>query len=204
MLPDFIKNNSFFWGFKAIVFKEIIHILNEGEQIRKEIGYMSQKFSLYDDLTTNQNLQFYSQLYNIGTREEQKEKITKIMKLTNITNEKDKQASKLSGGYKQRLALACSLIHSPKVIFLDEPTAGIDPVARKEIWDLFFTLAKEGLTLFVTTHYMDEAERCNKLGYIYNGKLLAYGLRSELSSTKEGLEDLFVRLTKSQNSNNAK
>lgn len=172
-------------------------ILTEGEEIRKEIGYMSQRFSLYEDLTAKENLQFYCQLYRVQN-ELIEEKIIEIMKLTNLSSESNKQASKLSGGYKQRLAFACALIHNPKVIFLDEPTAGIDPVARKEIWDLFFSLVKQGLTLFVTTHYMDEAERCSKLGYIFNGKLVAYGEKSELASSKQSLEDLFVKITKNQ------
>lgn len=175
-------------------------ITTEGEQIRKEIGYMSQKFSLYEDLTVRQNLKFYSQIYKVDSEKEE-EKIKQAMELTHISKEENKQAAKLSGGYKQRLAFACALIHNPKIIFLDEPTAGIDPVARKEIWDLFFKLAKEGLTLFVTTHYMDEAERCSKLGYIYNGKLVLYGLTSELASSKQTLEELFVSTTKGQNAN---
>lgn len=179
------------------------NILTDVERIKREIGYMSQKFSLYEDLTTKQNLQFYSKLYRIGQAEYEGERINEVMKLTSVTQEQDKQVAKLSGGYKQRLAFACSLLHKPKIIFLDEPTAGIDPVARKEIWDLFFKLVDEGLTLFVTTHYMDEAEKCSKLGYIYNGKLLAYGLTSELASSKQGLEDLFVSMTKSQNKNAA-
>ncbi len=173
-------------------------VINESEQIRKEIGYMSQKFSLYDDLTCWQNLKFYSQIYNVGSENEQNNRIYELMNLTNITAEKDKQVAKLSGGYKQRLAFACSMVHKPKVIFLDEPTAGIDPVARKEMWGLFFNLIKDGLTLFVTTHYMDEAERCSKLGYIYDGNLVAYGLTSKLASSREALEDLFVKVSKGQ------
>lgn len=173
-------------------------ILNEGEQIRKEIGYMSQKFSLYEDLTIKQNLLFYSQLYNVNP-EIMNERINEIMELTHISGEQNKQVAKLSGGFKQRLSFACALIHRPSMIFLDEPTSGIDPVARKEIWDLFFKLADSGLTLFITTHYMDEAERCTKLGYIFNGRLISYGYTSELATSKQGLEDLFVSLTKSQN-----
>ncbi len=169
-------------------------VLTSSEQIKKEIGYMSQKFSLYEDLTILQNLQFYSLLYNNNERNDS-EQINSLLKLTRIENEKNKQVGKLSGGYKQRLALACSLIHNPQIIFLDEPTAGIDPVARKEIWDLFFKLASEGLTLFITTHYMDEAERCNKLGYIRDGKLIAYGETKKLANSKQALEDLFVSLS---------
>lgn len=175
-------------------------ILNEGEQIRRQIGYMSQRFSLYEDLTIKENLMFYSQLYRLS-RETREERINELMKLTHISSEQNKQVRKLSGGYKQRLAFACSLVHNPSIIFLDEPTAGIDPVARKEIWDLFFKLTQNGLTLFVTTHYMDEAERCTKLGYIFNGKLIAYGLTKELGASKQGLEDLFVKLTRENNVN---
>ncbi len=174
-------------------------VLDNGESIRKEIGYMSQKFSLYEDLTVKQNMLFYSKLYKIPN-DIIDSRVDEILKLTHLTKETDKQASKLSGGYKQRLAFACAMIHQPKIIFLDEPTAGIDPVARKEIWDLFFQLSREGLTLFVTTHYMDEAERCTKIGYIFDGRLIAYGLKNDLSTSKEGMEDLFVRLTKEQSS----
>lgn len=175
-------------------------VLTEGETIRREIGYMSQKFSLYDDLTIKQNLLFYSQLYNINPQIQEK-RIQEVMDLTHVKSEQNKQVAKLSGGFKQRLAFACALIHNPQIIFLDEPTAGIDPVARKEMWDLFFKLADNGLTLFITTHYMDEAERCTKLGYIFNGNLVAYGLTKELASSKKSLEDLFVSITKVQNGN---
>ena len=175
------------------------NILNQGEQIRCEIGYMSQRFSLYEDLTIKQNLDFYSKLYRVE-KSVQEQRTNELMEITHIKAEQNKQVTKLSGGYKQRLAFACSMIHSPKIIFLDEPTAGIDPVARKEMWDLFFKLSNSGLTLFITTHYMDEAERCNKLGYIFNGKLIAYGLTKELASSKQSLEDLFVSLTKEEKS----
>ena len=175
-------------------------ILREGEQIKKEIGYMSQKFSLYEDLTSIQNMEFYSDIYKVA-QDIKYERINKVIELTNIKEEKNKQVKKLSGGYKQRLAFACALVHNPNIIFLDEPTAGIDPVARKDMWDLFFQLAKSGLTLFITTHYMDEAERCTKLGYIYNGRLIAYGLTKELASSKQSLEDLFVNMTRNENQN---
>lgn len=174
------------------------NVITEGEQIRKEIGYMSQKFSLYEDLTTRQNIEFYSRLYKVDENILE-DKVNSVMSLTQLKKEEHKQAYKLSGGYKQRLAFACALVHDPQIIFLDEPTAGIDPVARKEIWDLFLDLAKKGLTLFVTTHYMDEADRCSKIGYIFNGRLIAYGLKEELANSKQDLEGLFVKLTKEQN-----
>lgn len=170
-------------------------VLTEGEQIRKIIGYMSQRFSLYEDLTAKQNLLFYSKLYAVETNTIE-ERINEVMDLTHIKKEADKQVFKLSGGFKQRLAFACALIHKPKIIFLDEPTAGIDPVARKEIWDLFTILTSKGLTLFITTHYIDEAEKCTKLGYIINGKLAVFGKTTELIKTNSSLEDLFVSLTK--------
>lgn len=176
-----------------------LNILNEGENIRKNIGYMSQKFSLYEDLTVRENLKFYSLLYRIKNSDlEMEKRIDEVIKLTNIAKEEKKGAGKLSGGYKQRLALACALLHEPEIMFLDEPTAGIDPVARKDLWDLFFDLTKKGLTLFVTTHYMDEAERCNKLGYIYAGRLISYGLTQELAKNKKSLEELFVTLTRGE------
>lgn len=174
-----------------------LSVITESEAIRKQIGYMSQRFSLYEDLTAKENILFYSKLYKIPENI-MESKINEVMSLTHLTKEQNKQASKLSGGYKQRLAFACALVHDPKIIFLDEPTAGIDPVARKEIWDLFIKLANQGLTLFVTTHYMDEAERCTKIGYIFDGRLIAYGQRSELATSKENMEGLFVRLTKEQ------
>lgn len=173
-------------------------ILTSSENIKREIGYMSQKFSLYDDLTSLQNLRFYATLYGIP-KEKQEEQINKVIRLTHLDKEKNKQVSKLSGGYRQRLAFASALVHNPEIIFLDEPTAGIDPVARKEMWDLFFNLTSVGLTLFITTHYMDEAERCKKLGYIYNGNLAAYGLRDELKKKNNNLENLFVEVTREQN-----
>lgn len=173
-------------------------ILNKGEDIRKSIGYMSQKFCLYEDLTVMQNLKFYGLLYKIGNNIEQEKKMSEVIELTNLKKEISKDAGKLSGGYKQRLALACALLHTPKILFLDEPTAGIDPVARKDLWDLFFNLAHNGLTLFVTTHYMDEAIRCHKLGYIYDGRLIAYGMQKDLADDQKSLEELFVKLSKSQ------
>lgn len=172
------------------------NILDQGEEIRKNIGYMSQKFSLYQDLTVIQNMRFYSLLYGVG-REEGK-RIEALLSLTNLKKEINKKAGDLSGGYKQRLAFACASLHKPRIMFLDEPTAGIDPVARKDLWDLFINLANEGLTLFVTTHYMDEAERCNKLGYIYNGKRILYGTTKDLASSKKNLEEVFVSITREE------
>jgi ABC-2 type transport system ATP-binding protein len=156
-----------------------IDVTESPEAVKPHIGYMSQKFALYDDLTVLENLQFYAGVYDVPVAEE-RARLDEILHMAGLENRQKTYTRELSGGWRQRLALGCALVHHPPLIFLDEPTSGVDPVARREFWDLIYQLASQGTTIFITTHYMDEAEHCNRVAFMYRGQLLAFDTPARL------------------------
>ncbi|MFH0887042.1 MAG: ABC transporter ATP-binding protein [bacterium] len=167
-------------------------VLTQSEDIKKNIGYMSQKFSLYDDLTVLENLQLYAGIYQTPVKE-RKKRIGEMLEVANLRGEDDVLVGILPAGIKQRLALACSIVHKPKVLFLDEPTAGVDPISRRKFWDLIYSMSKSGTTILVTTHYMDEAEYCFNLALISAGEIIALGSPAHLKNTMMQGEILEIR-----------
>ncbi len=161
------------------------HIVREAEQIKENIGYMSQRFGLYPDLTVMENINFYADIYS-EPRRGRTERIERLLAFSNLTPFKRRKAGDLSGGMKQKLGLTCALIHTPKVLFLDEPTNGVDPVSRRDFWRILYQLLREKVTIFVTTAYLDEAERCNRVGLIHRGRLLACGTPDEVKKLMRG------------------
>ncbi|MBF0275334.1 MAG: ABC transporter ATP-binding protein [Nitrospinae bacterium] len=153
------------------------NVLTESNEVKRNVGYMTQRFSMYEDLTIRENLDFIARIYEV---EKRKEKVEKSFLRLGLTDRSDQLAGQLSGGWKQRLALASCLLHEPKLLLLDEPTAGVDPKARREFWDEIHLLAEEGITTLVSTHYMDEAERCNRLAYIAYGNILVEGTGEDI------------------------
>ena len=160
-------------------------IRTQPEQIKANIGYMSQKFSLYQDLTVEENIDFYSGIYRIPP-EKKRQRKEWVIEMSGLAEHRRSLTAILSGGWKQRLALGCAILHEPPIVFLDEPTSGVDPISRRQFWDLIYDLSGRGVTIFVTTHYMDEAEYCNRLGLIYRGELIALGTPHELKAEMAG------------------
>lgn len=171
-----------------------LDVYKEAESIKKQIGYMSQKFSLYQDLTVMENLKFFASIYGIP-KHLRGERIEQLIAMAGITGRENQLAGNLSGGWKQRLALGCALIHKPQMLVLDEPTAGVDPVARRVFWELIYKLAAQGITVLVTTHYMDEAESCDEIAFVFKGRILAQGTPKELIERNDvsNLEDVFIK-----------
>jgi ABC-2 type transport system ATP-binding protein len=170
-------------------------VLTQSEEIRRNIGYMSQKFGMYEDLTVAENLDFYSSLYGLAGQEK-KERMDELFDDLGLRPRINQLVGTLSGGWKQRISLACAIAHHPTVLFLDEPTAGVDPAARRRFWDTIYGLAKAGTTILVTTHYMDEAARCQRIAFLSRGHLIALGTSEEVTRQfgKATIEDVFVEL----------
>jgi ABC-2 type transport system ATP-binding protein len=172
-----------------------LDIWRENEKIKRKIGYISQKFSLYDDLTIAENIEFYAGVYGLGRQELQKKRVTLLTEL-NLEAMAGRLTRDLPLGFKQRLALGCALLHDPAIIFLDEPTGGVDPEARRHFWDLIYVLADSGKTVFVTTHYMDEAEYCNRISIMYQGEIIALDTPAALKRKydQKSMQDVFIHL----------
>lgn len=172
-------------------------VLTQAEKIKAHIGYMSQRFSLYDDLTVEENIDFYGGIYRIPMKT-RKERKAWVIEMAGLQAHRHSRTAILSGGWKQRLALGCAVLHEPPVIFLDEPTSGVDPLSRRRFWDLIYELSGKGVTVFVTTHYMEEAEYCDRIGLIHRGELIAVGTPEELKTRLMQEEVLDVRCERPQ------
>jgi len=157
-------------------------VVTQAERIKTRIGYMSQRFSLYEDLTVEENIDFYSGIYRLSA-DKKRERKEWVLRMAGLEEHRKTRTAFLSGGWKQRLALGCAILHEPPIVFLDEPTSGVDPLSRRAFWDLIYGLSEQGVTIFVTTHYMEEAEYCDRLGLVYRGALVALGTPSELKAT---------------------
>ena len=172
-------------------------VYTQTERIKQQIGYMSQKFSLYDDLSVKENIRFYGGIYGMEIPAI-KEKTQRILKTLNLEKEQDKLVRSLPLGWKQKLSFSVAVFHSPQIVFLDEPTGGVDPVTRREFWELIYAAADEGTTVFVTTHYMDEAEYCNRVSIMVDGRIAAMGTPGELKHQfdAEGMDGVFLQLAR--------
>jgi ABC-2 type transport system ATP-binding protein len=167
-------------------------VMTESELIKRHIGYMSQKFSLYDDLTVEENIDFYAGIYNVS-RARRDERKNWVLNMAGLADKRALPTASLAGGWKQRLALGCAVLHEPPVLFLDEPTSGVDPMSRRRFWDLIAQLSQQGTTVFVTTHYMEEAEYCDELALIYRGRIIAQGSPREVKTRSMSEDILQIR-----------
>ncbi|MDK2866684.1 MAG: drug efflux transport system ATP-binding protein [Clostridiales bacterium] len=174
-------------------------IQREGEKIKQHIGYMSQKFSLYEDLTVMENIRFFSNIYGL-TKKQARERTEQIIQMAGLDGRANQMTGHLSGGWKQRLALGCAIIHKPKLLILDEPTAGVDPVSRRLFWEMLYELSAQGITILVTTHYMDEAQSCDRVGFVFDGRKLLEGEPETLIKEMQlkNLEDVFIKLVEQE------
>jgi len=172
-------------------------VYKQTEDIKKNIGYMSQKFSLYEDLTVLENLEFYGGIYGLS-RQQIKEKSGDLIKDLGLQNEAKKLVSELPLGWKQKLAFSVAIFHNPKIVFLDEPTGGVDPLARRQVWDLIYAASDKGITIFVTTHYMDEAEYCNRISIMVDGKISALDSPDNLKKqfNSDTMDEVFYQLAR--------
>lgn len=182
-----------------------LDVFKNTEKVRQSLGYMSQKFSLYDDLTVDENLSFYAGIYGLS-KNDLKERKEELIKLAGLMGREKTITKHLSGGWKQRLALSCALIHKPKILILDEPTAGVDPVSRRIFWSIIYELSRQGMTILVTTHYMDEAQSCDYTAFIFNGKIMAEDTPQNLISKEnvKNLEDVFIKYVEKSTGNKIK
>jgi ABC-2 type transport system ATP-binding protein len=174
-------------------------IHKEGEQIKQHIGYMSQKFSLYEDLTVLENIRFFANIYGL-TKKQAMDRTEQIIQMAGLEGRATQLTGHLSGGWKQRLALGCAIIHKPKLLILDEPTAGVDPVSRRLFWEMLYELSAQGITILVTTHYMDEAQSCDRVGFVFDGRKLLEGAPETLIHEMglKNLEDVFIKLVEQE------
>jgi ABC-2 type transport system ATP-binding protein len=174
------------------------HIQKEAESLKDNIAYMSQRFGLYEDLTVIENINFYADVYCVPHGKERDEKVEKLLGFSGLTPFKGRLAGKLSGGMKQKAGLACALIHTPKVLFLDEPTNGVDPVSRRDFWQILYQLLKEKVSILFSTSYLDEAERCKRVGLIHKGRLLRCATPDAIKDEKKAktLEEAFIGIIK--------
>ncbi len=174
-------------------------VFSQSEEIKQNIGYMSQKFSLYDELTVEENIEFFSDIYSTprGARQQLKQE---ILEMAGLEERRNTMTRLLPGGWKQRLALGCAVLHQPPILFLDEPTSGVDPIARRQFWELIYQLSERGQTIFVTTHYMDEAEYCHRLALMHEGRIIALDTPQALRKAyrADSLDDVFAAMIKEQ------